>query len=173
MKLSKKHEEQISELDSYLKANGIKHFSGREVLTLARAKIIAPVPPKKMWGNILAVLTVAMMIRQKMKCPLLVGNGYRPADLNRKVGGSRRSRHIHFRALDLDLPKRYQRRARQERFYKIAAEAYLNQGPALKMGLGIYRPNKGTRIHIDCGWKRRFWGGPKKSWIKDLLRENR
>ncbi len=163
----------MKDLQRFLRNAGIRHFSAKEVLTLARAGILAPVPPEKIWGNIISALYVAMQIREKMGCPLLVGNGYRPAKLNRQVGGSKRSQHVTFRALDLDLPKRYQSRARQERFYKIAAEIYLNQGKGLKMGLGIYRPNKGTRIHIDCGWIRRCWGGPNKQWIKDLLAENR
>ena len=163
----------MKELQKFLICHGIRHFSAKEVLTLARAGIVAPVPPEELWENILSALTVAMVIRKKMGCPLLVGNGYRPAKLNRAVGGSKRSQHVTFRALDLDLPSRYQSRARQERFYKIAAEIYLDHGRELKMGLGIYRPNKGTRIHIDCGWIRRCWGGPNKRWIRDLLAENR
>ncbi len=163
----------MKELNKFLKANGIKHFSAKEVLTLARAGIVAPVPPKRMWKNILPALMLAEAIRKKMGCPLLVGNGYRPKALNKQVGGSKRSQHITFRALDLDLPKKHQSRAKQERFYKVAAEMYLNLGKEFKIGLGIYRPNKGTRIHIDCGWWRRYWGGPGKQWARDLLTENR
>lgn len=108
-----------------------------------------------------------------MKMPLNVGNGYRDRDLNKKVGGAKNSQHLHFRALDLDLlPKRATRKT-QERLYKVAAEMYLEYGVDYQIGLGIYRPIKGTRIHIDCGWRQRIWGGPGKRWVRALLRENR
>ena len=95
--------------------------------------------------------------------------------LNRESGGSRGSRHIQFRALDLDLPRAHNSRDAQELLYRVAARIYLEDGARLKMGLGIYRPHRGPRVHIDCGsrYGHRHWGGKRKRWIRELLAENR
>ena len=41
-------------------------------------------------------------LRDAFKCPIYVSSGYRSAELNTAIGGSRRSQHVEGRALDLD-----------------------------------------------------------------------
>ena len=41
-------------------------------------------------------------LRDSFKCPIFVSSGYRSAELNTAIGGSRRSQHVEGRALDLD-----------------------------------------------------------------------
>ncbi len=161
------------ELTAFLRANGIEHFDGLEVVTLRRSGKVADVPRKSWWPRIIPALQVAEHIREQLGHALIIGNGYRPEPLNRQCGGSRGSRHVQFRALDLDLPSRYNNRDSQELLYRLAAMVYLNDGRRSKMGLGIYRPNRGPRIHIDCGSRHRCWGGPRKRWVRDLLDELR
>lgn len=41
-------------------------------------------------------------LRDSFKCPIYVSSGYRGPELNRAIGGSKRSQHMEGRALDLD-----------------------------------------------------------------------
>jgi len=108
-------------------------------------------------------LRVAEYLRGQVG-PLIVGNGYRPEPYNSQVGGAKNSTHLTFRALDLDLAD--QSRDNQERFYRVAAELFLTHGDELKMGLGLYRPWRGIRVHVDTGFRRRHW---KRDYTKPLL----
>jgi zinc D-Ala-D-Ala carboxypeptidase len=47
-------------------------------------------------------VNVFQPIRDALGCPIHVSSGYRSADLNTAIGGSRRSQHVEGRALDLD-----------------------------------------------------------------------
>ncbi len=47
-------------------------------------------------------VNVFQPIRDAFGCPIHVSSGYRSADLNTAIGGSRRSQHVEGRALDLD-----------------------------------------------------------------------
>lgn len=158
-------------LDEYIQSYGIEHFSAKECRTLRRLQVTAPEPPRGLWANIIPTLWLAEELRKRMNADhgtaeefgLAVGNGYRPKDLNRRAGGARRSRHITFSALDLDLPHSIARNpAAQTALYAIACEIFLEHGEEYGMGLGLYRPWGGRRVHIDTGrrrpahWKRRY-----------------
>ncbi len=153
-------------LDAYLQAHGVEHFSAREILTLRRAGVTVDAPPRPWWPRIIPTLELAEMLRAEVGHPLIVGNGYRPNPWNRKVGGARRSPHLFFRALDLDLPRGHKSREDQERFYEAAGSIFLDHGERYKMGLGLYRLNRGTRVHIDAGHRRRSWS---RKYVKPLL----
>jgi zinc D-Ala-D-Ala carboxypeptidase len=47
-------------------------------------------------------INVFQPLRDAFGCPIFVSSGYRSADLNRAIGGSKRSQHVEGRALDLD-----------------------------------------------------------------------
>jgi uncharacterized protein YcbK (DUF882 family) len=150
-------------LQDYLESEGIANFTAKEVLTMKRARITVPTPPKRLWPNIIGALHIAEELRTVVG-PLSVGNGYRPEPYNSQVGGAKRSTHLTFRAVDLDLVDRS--RANQERFYEAAATIFLGIGREVKMGLGLYRPWKGTRVHVDTGFRFRHW---KKDYTTPLL----
>ena len=120
-------------LDAYLVSMGIDHFSAREIEIAAE------------W------------IRERMGHPLIVGNCYRPEPYNSQVGGARRSQHLYLRAVDLDLPTSKRTPENMAKFYQTAAELWLTQGRDLAMGLGLYQPWAGARVHIDRGYRRRHW----------------
>lgn len=162
-----------TELDGYIRGEGIEHFSAKEVLTLRRLGVVAPVPPSNMWPRIIPALQLADALRKELDHPLIIGNGYRPKELNRRAGGSRRSQHIYFRAVDIDLPSSHDSVVEQERFYRAAGRLFLEHGHLMKIGFGLYRANRGTRVHLDCGYRRRFWGGKRGRWVRDLLAEMR
>lgn len=153
-------------LDAYLQAHGIKNFSAREILTLRRLGVTVDEPPRSWWPRIIPTLELAEMLRAEVGHGLIVGNGYRPNPWNKKVGGARNSQHLHFRALDLDLPRGHKTREHQERFYEAAGSIFLDHGERYKMGLGLYRLHRGTRVHIDAGYRRRSWS---RKYVKPLL----
>lgn len=156
----------LNEMDSIFKIHNIKHFSAKELCSMRKANNALAIPPREFWPRIVPTLLLAEEIRSLIECPLYVGNGYRPRDYNKVVGGSRSSQHIQFRALDLDLPRSRKSVSMQENLYEAAAELYLTKGKKLKMGLGLYRHNRGSRIHIDTGHSYRHW---KKKYTKPLL----
>ena len=163
----------IEELDEFIREQGIAHFSAKETLQLLRLGVQAPVPPRRMWPNIIPALLFSESMRAGLNHPLIIANGYRPKDLNKRVGGARRSQHIQYRALDIQLPRSLMGcKAAQERLYSVAAGLYLSW-EALDVGFGVYRRNGGDRVHIDVGFRRRCWGGPRGRWMRDLLAENR
>ena len=47
-------------------------------------------------------INIFQPLRDSFKCPIFVSSGYRSAELNTAIGGSRRSQHVEGRALDLD-----------------------------------------------------------------------
>ena len=47
-------------------------------------------------------LNIFQPVREHFKCPIFVSSGYRSAELNKAIGGSKRSQHVEGRAFDLD-----------------------------------------------------------------------
>ena len=47
-------------------------------------------------------INVFQPLRDAFGCPIYVSSGYRSAELNAAIGGSKRSQHVEGRALDLD-----------------------------------------------------------------------
>jgi hypothetical protein len=43
---------------------------------------------------------------------------------------------------------------------------FLDHGERYKMGLGLYRLHRGTRVHIDAGYRRRSWS---RKFVRPLL----
>ncbi len=159
------------QLNEFIERHGIEHFTGDETLQLLRLGETAPVPPLRMWDNIIPALRLAEEIRELVGHPLVVGNGYRPRALNKRAGGARNSQHIKYRALDLDLPGDYASiQPFQQALYAAAAQVFLAH-PDMKIGFGTYRRHGGNRVHIDAGgrWRRAAWG----PGVKDLLKEHR
>lgn len=163
---SETFDEYIAQFSEWSSVGGKGHFSGRELLTLKRLEEVAPVPKRSWWPRIIPALWIAEQARANFG-PISIGNGYRPRDLNRRVGGARLSTHITFRALDLDLVESSPEIRRE--FYLWGASFFLEHGEALSMGIGFYAPWGGNRLHVDGG---RTWGRPaawKKKYAQPLL----
>lgn len=82
-----------------------KNLSLAEVVksTTARRLGIDNTPDEWVTENLKQVaLNIFQPIRDAFKCPIYVSSGYRSAELNTAIGGSKRSQHVEGRALDLD-----------------------------------------------------------------------
>jgi len=82
-----------------------KNLSLAEVTKSTTAKRLGIDNTPDEWGieNLRQVaINVFQPLRDAFKCPIYVSSGYRSAELNTAIGGSRRSQHMEGRALDLD-----------------------------------------------------------------------
>ena len=153
-------------LQDYITSFGIEHFGARELLRLRKAGITAPEPPRSLWPRIIPTLQLSELLRASLGHPLVVGNAYRPPHLNAQVGGAKNSQHIHFSAMDIDLPSAHKSREERDALYREAGLLFLRYGDALEMGFGLYARTRGTRIHIDTGSRKRYW---KREYVEELL----
>jgi hypothetical protein len=79
----------------------VRYFSARELLRLRRWGVHAELPDAYL-PALLRVAHAADQLRAMHGAPVVCGNGYRPIDYNKAVGGSRNSAHIRAAAMDLD-----------------------------------------------------------------------
>lgn len=146
-------------------SDGDPHFSAAELRRMRRARVTVPEPPSAWWPRIVPTLWLAEQLRKAMG-PLIVGNGYRPEPYNRQVGGARFSSHKYHRAMDLDLPLGGDYESRRD-FYALACRLWLEHGRDLGIGLGLYAPWGGSRVHVDTGRQRpTYW---KKRYVRPIL----
>jgi hypothetical protein len=138
----------LAELDRDILDAGVERFTAREVTKLRKAPgTVYAIPPLSLWSRMVRTLReVAEPLREAYGKPLRVLNGYRPSDYNAAVSGSKGSRHLYFEALDLTADD-------MQRLREVAADFFV-ENPTLSIGLGLYRGN----IHVDIGYRRRFWG---------------
>jgi len=141
--------------EAYLQSFGVEHFTAREV-TLLRRWGVAREPMRTTWPAMVPTLILAEMLRRELGHPLAVGSGYRPADYNSAVGGATNSQHLHNRAMDIDLPSAHATTAHRVAFADAVGRLWHEYGDALRMGIGVYEKNP-RRIHIDTGYRARFW----------------
>ena len=152
---------QIQTLAEYLKSVGAPLvFPVRDLVYLPKApksKKIA-IPPQHLWPRMAALLYYVVAPIKAVAPTVYVASGYRPPWYNDNYAlGKPQSQHQYFAALDL-----------KEKTYTgalpaKAAEIYTTKGKDLRMGLGIYG-SKGTRVHVDVGYKRRTWENADK-WL--------
>jgi uncharacterized protein YcbK (DUF882 family) len=128
----------MTPLDAYLRQAGIKHFRASEVVHVGKG-----FPTESMWPHILGALRLADKIREAWGAPVRVVSGYRSPEYNAKIGGSKKSMHMEFRALDLrpaagDMSK----------FIGLCANLVHEERKAgVNVGFGTYD----TFVHIDTG----------------------
>lgn len=83
---------------------GVEHFTAEELTLLDNPKWTGPrhvCPPSQELRHIYSTIRLADRIRELWGAPIVVTSGYRPPEYNDLVGGSPRSQHLRFRALDL------------------------------------------------------------------------
>lgn len=145
-------------LDAYLDRQGCPHFGAYELTRLPLwARNIEPV--RDDWPNIIPTLRLAEILRHELGAdPLLVLSGYRPRRYNKAIGGAKGSLHPAFRSVQLGLDmENTASDAQQRKLHEVAARLFAFYGQALKMGLGLYAPKRGSQVTIDTGYGVRAW----------------
>ena len=117
------------------------------------------IPPRDSWPRIVPALRLVKSSVKPRMGELEVLSTYRSPQINQCAGGTEKSRHLGFEALDLrveaDLP-------RHEIFAELC-DIWRSAGPRSEMGLGAYFDpedpayNRRGRFHIDASGYR-TWG---------------
>ena len=105
--------------------------------------------PTDVLRNLLELAKNLQVLRDVVKKPIKITSGYRPAELNTKVGGATKSRHITGEAADFKI-EGYTPKQVAAIIEKLIAEGKMKQG-----GLGTYS----TWTHFDVR-------GTKARWAK-------
>lgn len=95
--------------------------------------------PTDVLRNLLELAKNLQVLRDEVKKPIKITSGYRPAELNAKVGGATKSRHITGEAADFKI-EGYTPKQVSAIIEKLIAEGKMKQG-----GLGTYS----TWVHYD------------------------
>lgn len=131
-------------LQDLLDEHGIQHFAAFELHSRSvRGGAKNVEAPQELWPNIIPVLKIADIIRERIEGPLTVISAYRTPEYNALRGNKPTSMHCQFRAID--LTSRY---APISELWRIASEemdhAYAR---GITTGRGLYD----TFCHIDVG----------------------
>ncbi len=105
---------------------------------------------------------VKMLIKVQLHFgqPLHMVSGCRSKKHNRRVGGARRSQHLHCNAADFEIPG----------VSKFELAAYLKQMPG-RGGVGLYC--RSSYVHLDLGPKREWrWGCKRRKTQRKVAKLN-
>ena len=108
--------------------------------------------PTDVLRNLIELAKNLQVLRDEVKKPIKITSGYRPAELNAKVGGATKSRHITGQAADFKI-EGYTPKQVAAIIEKLIAEGKMKQG-----GLGTYS----TWVHYDTY----FNGKNPRRWTK-------
>lgn len=108
--------------------------------------------PTDVLRNLIDLAKNLQVLRDEVKKPIKITSGYRPAELNAKVGGATKSRHITGQAADFKI-EGYTPKQVAAIIEKLIAEGKMKQG-----GLGTYS----TWVHYDTY----FNGKNPRRWTK-------
>ena len=95
--------------------------------------------PTDVLRNLIELAKNLQVLRDEVKKPIKITSGYRPAELNAKVGGATKSRHITGEAADFKI-EGYTPKQVAAIIEKLIAAGKMKQG-----GLGTYS----TWVHYD------------------------
>ncbi len=129
------------QLQKLLDAEGIRHFSAKEVLFRGARDALLRIntdPPRQLWPNIIPTLRALDALRAILGKPLLLVSIYRCPPYNRAIGGARNSQHVQFRACDVRSDH-----VRPSRIHAALLE--MRDDGAWSGGLGKYN----SFVHID------------------------
>lgn len=108
--------------------------------------------PTDVLRNLIELAKNLQVLRDEVKKPIKITSGYRPAELNAKVGGATKSRHITGQAADFKI-EGYTPKQVASIIEKLIAAGKMKQG-----GLGTYS----TWVHYDTY----FNGKNPRRWSK-------
>ena len=134
-------------MQSILDYNGIRNFDAAEVFFLGRknknpqsgAYDKNHIPPLHLWWNMVPTLKVLDQLRDEMALPIIITSAYRSDEYNAAIGGSPKSMHLEFRAVDFIIsgdggPEEWAQKLKTWR------DAGMFTG-----GIGVYN----TMVHLD------------------------
>lgn len=103
--------------------------------------------PTDVLRNLIELAKNLQVLRDEVNKPIKITSGYRPAELNAKVGGASKSRHITGQAADFKI-EGYTPKQVAAIIEKLIAAGKMKQG-----GIGTYS----TWVHYDCRNSKARW----------------
>jgi hypothetical protein len=158
----------LDALDRYLQFEGIdlNVVNAVDLTTMPRAPgDPVAIPPMDLWPNIIPTVKLYLRLRDRLGLPMNV-RGYRPPDYNDAVGGSDRSTHQWFSALDIRIDEGANTRDNRYRMGIEAAKLYEDFGIPLDMGFGIYGEDVANVVHIDTLRNRPTTWEDARTWLQ-------
>lgn len=142
-------------LQTYLDGVGIRYFSAAEIITpnneaeAIKCGLENLIPPKCIWSNGAALLSVFERIRELIAGPIMVRNWWRPACYNSLVEGAKSSDHLLAKSFDIDFRKPHDRAVAQ----KFLCEQLWKKGENVQVGIGC------NSLHVGLASPKgkRFW----------------
>ena len=92
-----------ADFTAFANALTLRHFSADEILANVgphENRPENPVPEETLWANIAPTILLLDALRAELGASITINSGYRAPDYNRAIGGTARSQHQDFRALD-------------------------------------------------------------------------
>ena len=150
----------LAELQALLCSEGVDvaRVSAVSLTTLRKAPRIGgrkpvAIPRRELWPNIVPAARYLSALPHRVH----IYNGYRPPDYNAAVGGSKRSKHMEFSAIDFY--------GTDDRRAVALAVAFDHANEADPGGFGVYGRGR-PALHVD-GSRRRQWGDAAW-WIEQV-----
>ncbi|MEB3767883.1 YcbK family protein [Acinetobacter sp. MD2] len=162
--LQANHSQQVSDYKSFLSQHNIRlpipdeefFRSARDWQRCASDEFSVPTP--ELWQHMQPTLEVLnQLLQQQFISDIELTSSYRPADLNRCVGGAKSSSHLNNNAIDFRIGPPQPSAQDWEFIHQNKQQLckfWQQQGKSYNMGLGVYPTGQ---IHIDTqGF--RTWG---------------
>jgi hypothetical protein len=142
----------IEDLQREIELKGIRHFSAAEFLRGVPSGTL----PGGFLPHALSILQQADRIREFMGSPLELSSGYRPAAMNKSVGGAPGSSHLYAAAVDLRVKRAWLHPSANEKLRLAGVLLWLGE-PEIIGGLGIYAQNIHLDVRIEVKRRRAVW----------------
>ena len=137
----------FEEFQQYIDSLGLQFFTATELWIRGEQNAnpdspafqLNTTPPKHLWKNIDPLLHALDELRKRLNAPIRITSAYRTPRFNAAIGGSRKSKHTSFSALDFTVFNR------QTPIEWATALKQIRQEGCFTGGIGIYY----NFIHID------------------------
>ena len=151
-----------------LDARGIRYFQANEIATPNHPEVAIKcglenlLPPKCIWNNGIALLSIFEKIRELIPGPILFRNWWRPTCYNANVDGAKASDHLLAKSFDIDFQNPHDRAVAQ----KFLCEDLWKKGENIQVGIGC----NSLHVGLQSPKGKRFWvyGSMKDCKVKSI-----
>ena len=138
-----------------LDSRGIRYFQANEIATPNHPEVAIKcglenlLPPKCIWNNGVALLSIFEKIRELISGPILFRNWWRPSCYNENVDGAKASDHLLAKSFDIDFQNPHDRAVAQ----KFLCEELWKKGENIQVGIGC----NSLHVGLQSPKGKRFW----------------
>lgn len=142
------------DIERFVSGLELRHFSSDEIFYLGAAHYTKnsrafhknSLPARELWLNIIDTIKLVDTLRKEIGLAIHIDSGYRNKEYNKIIGGSYKSQHIKFSALDIHVTG-----MRPTEYFNIL-KMWRDEG-RFAGGLGLYK----TFVHVDTRGYNATW----------------